>query len=49
MTKEIREWQAWLGDHPTDFAGHLTLKKLLREYGEALNKQQEAEFKALGF
>lgn len=49
MTKEIKELQSWLELHPTDFGSQIALKHLIRAYGEELNDQQEAEFKALGY
>lgn len=47
MTKEITELQDWLSDHPTDFTGHIKLKRLIKEYGEALDKYQNEELNKL--
>jgi hypothetical protein len=48
MTDEITELQSWLYEHPADFLGHIKLKKLIKEYGEALDREQEAGFRELG-
>ena len=42
MTKEIRELLEWLEHHQLDFGGHIRLAKLIKEYGDALDKEQDA-------
>ncbi len=49
MTKEIREIQNWLEEHPAHFKEQIRLVQLIKKYAEDLNKEQEAGFREIGF